>query len=212
MALCSLSDVKVMLNISASDTSLDDKLNLLIKQVSAQIESYLGYKLARKDYTEELHAVNCRQLLSLNHFPIQSVTSVTHNGEEVTDFLMIDEYSKWGRLYRKFGWGGQLITQGFEHDVVSGAYDYKVTYTAGYYLPGDTGYVEGADDSLPYDISVACANMVILKYNYDAQGATGLKAHSEGNISDTYGDGSSDIGLSESCKLALKKYCFYGVA
>ena len=212
MALCSLSDVKVMLNISASDTSLDDKLNLLIKQVSAQIESYLGYKLARKDYTEELHAVNCRQLLSLNHFPIQSVTSVTHNGEEVTDYLVIDEYSKWGRLYRKFGWGGQLITQGFEHDVVSGAYDYLVSYTAGYYLPGDTGYVEGADDSLPYDISVACANMVVLKYNYDAQGATGLKAHSEGNISDTYGDGSSDIGLSESCKLALKKYCFYGVA
>ena len=212
MALCSLSDVKVMLNISASDTSLDDKLNLLIKQVSAQIESYLGYKLARKDYTEELHAVNCRQLLSLNHFPIQAVTSVTHNGEEVTDFLMIEEYTKWGRLYRKFGWGGQLITQGFEHDVVSGAYDYLVSYTAGYYLPGDTGYVEGADDSLPYDISVACANMVVLKYNYDAQGATGLKAHSEGNISDTYGDGSSDIGLSESCKLALKKYCFYGVA
>ena len=212
MALCSLSDVKVMLNISASDTSLDDKLNLLIKQVSAQIESYLGYKLARKEYTEELHAVNCRQLLSLNHFPIQSVTSVTHNGEEVTDFLMIDEYTKWGRLYRKFGWGGQLITQGFEHDVVSGAYDYLVSYTAGYYLPGDTEYVEGADDSLPYDISVACANMVILKYNYDAQGATGLKAHSEGNISDTYGDGSSDIGLSESCKLALRKYCFYGVA
>ena len=212
MALCSLSDVKVMLNISASDTSLDDKLNLLIKQVSAQIESYLGYKLARKEYTEELHAVNCRQLLSLNHFPIQSVTSVTHNGEEVTDYLVIDEYSKWGRLYRKFGWGGQLITQGFEHDVVSGAYDYLVSYTAGYYLPGDTEYVEGADDSLPYDISVACANMVILKYNYDAQGATGLKAHSEGNISDTYGDGSSDIGLSESCKLALKKYCFYGVA
>ena len=212
MALCSLSDVKVMLNISASDTSLDDKLNLLIKQVSAQIESYLGYKLARKDYTEELHAVNCRQLLSLNHFPIQSVTSVTHNGEEVTDYLVIDEYSKWGRLYRKFGWGGQLITQGFEHDVVSGAYDYKVTYVAGYYLPGDTDYVEGADDSLPYDISVACANMVVLKYNYDAQGATGLKAHSEGNISDTYGDGASDISLSESCKLALKKYCFYGVA
>ena len=212
MALCSLSDVKVMLNISASDTSLDDKLNLLIKQVSAQIESYLGYKLARKDYTEELHAVNCRQLLSLNHFPIQSVTSVTHNGEEVTDFLMIDEYTKWGRLYREFGWGGKLITQGFEHDVVSGAYDYLVSYTAGYYLPGDTEYVEGADDSLPYDISVACANMVILKYNYDAQGATGLKAHSEGNISDTYGDGSSDIGLSESCKLALRKYCFYGVA
>lgn len=212
MALCSLSDVKVMLNISASDTSLDDKLNLLIKQVSAQIESYLGYKLARKEYTEELHAVNCRQLLSLNHFPIQSVTSVTHNGEEVTDYLVIDEYSKWGRLYRKFGWGGQLITQGFEHDVVSGAYDYLVSYTAGYYLPGDTGYVEGESDSLPYDISCVCCEMVCLKYRLDQQGAAGLKAHSEGNISDTYIDSASDVGLTESAKLALRKYCFYGVA
>ena len=212
MALCSLTDVKTLLNISSEDTTQDAKLNLYIKQVSAQIESYLGYKLARKEYTEELHAVNCRQLLSLNAWPLQSVTSVTHNGASVTDYKILPEYAKWGRLYREFGWGGKLITQGFEHDVVSGAYDYKVTYTAGYYLPGDTGYVEGADASLPYDISVACANMVVLKYNYDAQGATGLKAHSEGNISDTYGDGASDIGLSESCKLALKKYCFYGVA
>lgn len=212
MALCSLSDVKVMLNISASDTSLDDKLNLLIKQVSAQIESYLGYKLARKDYTEELHAVNCRQLLSLNHFPIQSVAGVTHNGEAVTDYKIIPEYSKWGRLYREFGWSGKLITQGFEHDIVSGAYDYEVSYTAGYYLPGDTGYVEGASDSLPYDISSACCDMVCLKYKLDEQGAVGLKSHSEGNISDTYADCASDTGLSESCKLALKKYCFYGVA
>lgn len=212
MALCSLTDVKTLLNISSEDTTQDAKLNLYIKQVSAQIESYLGYKLARKEYTEELHAVNCRQLLSLNHFPIQSVTTVTHNGEVIDDYKILPEYAKWGRLYREYGWCGNLITQGFEHDVVSGAYDYKVTYTAGYYLPGDTGYVEGADDSLPYDISVACANMVVLKYNYDAQGATGLKAHSEGNISDTYGDGASDIGLSESCKLALKKYVFYGVA
>lgn len=212
MALCSLTDVKVMLNIDSLDTSKDAKLNLLIKQVSAQIEAYIGYKLARKEYTEELHAVNCRQLLSLNHFPIQSVTSVTHDGEAVTDYKIIPEYSKWGRLYREFGWGGKLITQGFEHDVVSGAYDYKVTYTAGYYLPGDTGYSEGADASLPYDISVACCEMVCLRYNLDEQGATGLKGHTEGHISDTYADCASDAGLSESVKLALKKYVFYGVA
>lgn len=212
MALCSLTDVKVMLNIPSLDTSKDEKLNLLIKQVSAQIEAYIGYKLARKEYTEELHAVNCRQLLTLNHFPIQNVATVTHNGEEITDYLVIDEYSKWGRLYREFGWGGKLITQGFEHDVVSGAYDYKVTYTAGYYLPGDTDYVEGDSESLPYDISVACCQMVCLKYNLDEQGAVGLKSHSEGNISDTYADCASDAGLSESVKLALKKYVFYGVA
>ena len=212
MALCNLSDVKVMLNISASDTSLDDKLNLLIKQVSAQIESYLGYKLARKEYTEELQAVNCRQVINLNHFPIQSVASVTANGEAVTDYKILPKYAKFGGLYRGDGWTGTLYTQGFTHDVISGAWEIAVTYTAGYYLPGDTGYVEGASDSLPYDISCVCCDMVCLKFRLDEQGATGLKAHSEGNISDTYIDSASDVGLTESAKLALKKYCFYGVA
>lgn len=210
MTLCNLTDVKTMLNITS--TNYDAKLNLMIKQVSSQIESFLGYKLARATYTEELHAVNCRQLLSLNALPIQSVTSVTHNGESVTDYEIIPEYAKWGRLYRASGWCGGLITQGFEHDVVSGAYDYKVTYTAGYYLPGDTGYEEGADNSLPYDIVSAAVSMVCLKFNLDSQGATGLKAHTEGGISDTYIDSASDIGLTGSVKKSLEKYVFYGVA
>jgi hypothetical protein len=71
--LCTLSDVKAMLKIT--DTSQDDYLTLLIKQQSALIEGYIGYKLARADYTEEVHSVNDRQLVSLNHFPIQSVSA-----------------------------------------------------------------------------------------------------------------------------------------
>ena len=47
--LCTLTDVKTMLGIT--DTSQDDKLNLLIKQQSALIEGYIGYKLARADYS-----------------------------------------------------------------------------------------------------------------------------------------------------------------
>jgi hypothetical protein len=212
MALCKLDDVKVMLNISPSDTSHDDKLNLMIKQASAEIEAYLGYRLQRADYTEELHAVNCRQLLQLNNFPIQSVTSVTRNDEEITDFKIIPQYSKWGGLYRGDGWCGRLYTQTFEHDIVSGAYDYKVSYTAGYYLPGDEGYVEGAINSLPYDIYSACCQLVCLRYNYNDSGATGLKSHSEGGISDTYGDSASEIGLTDSIKNMLSKWVFYGVA
>lgn len=47
MALCNLSDVKTMLNIPLTDTTSDDKLALYIKQVSSQIESYIGYKLKK---------------------------------------------------------------------------------------------------------------------------------------------------------------------
>ena len=208
--LCKLADVKTLLGIT--DTSQDDKLNLMIKSASAKIEAYIGYSLGMGSYTDEIHAVNDRQLLQLNHFPLRTVTSVTRNGEQIDDWKIFPEYARWGRLYRGNGWGGDMYTRGFTHDVVSGVWEYSVSYTAGYYLPNDNGYVEGADDSLPYDIVAVCMEFVVLKYNYDAMGATGLKSHSEGHISESYGDDSSDVGLSESARKALDKYIFYGVA
>lgn len=210
--LCSLTDVKTLLGIPAADTSKDEKLNLFIKMASAKIEGFLGYTLARGEYTEELHSVNHRQLLPLNHFPIQSVSAVTNGGEAITDYKVLPEYARWGRLYRGNGWGGAYYTRGFTHDVVSGAWDIVVSYVAGYYLPGDNGYVEGASNSLPYDIVSVCMDLVIQKYNLDAQGAIGLKAHSEGHISDTYGDEANDCGLSMSARALLAKYIYYGVA
>ena len=208
--LCKLADVKTLLGIT--DTTQDDKLNLMIKSASAKIEAYIGYSLGMGTYSDEMHAVNDRQLLQLNHFPLRSVTSVTRNGEPIDDYKIFPEYARWGRLYRGNGWGGEMYTRGFTYDVVSGVWEYSVSYTAGYLLPNDTGYVEGADNSLPYDIVAVCMEFVVLKYNYDAMGATGLKSHSEGHISESYGDDSSDVGLSESARKALDKYIFYGVA
>ena len=210
--LCTLSDVKTMLNISAEDSSQNDKLNLLIKQYSALIEGYIGYKLARANYTEEVHCENNRQVVYCNHFPVQSVSSVTVGGEAITDFKLLPEYTRWGGLYRGLGWGQKAFVRGFTHDIVAGVWDIKVSYTAGYYLPDDTGYVAGNDDSLPYDITTCCLNLVVEKYNLDAMGAVGLKAHSEGHISDTYSDCAEEIGLTESAKKLLDKYVFYWVA
>lgn len=211
--LCSLTDVKTLLGIDVSDTTYDDKITLYIKSASAKIEGFLGYSLSRGVYTEELHSVNNRQLLQLNHFPIQSVSEVIVN-DDVTldDYKIIPEYARWGRLYRGDGWTGTLYTRGFTHDIVSGAWEIEVSYTAGYYLPDDEDYTEGASDSLPYDIISACLDLVVLKYNFDAMGAIGLKSHSEGHISESYGDSSSDVGLTESAKALLAKYQYYGVA
>lgn len=210
--LCTLTDVKTMLNIPADDTSQNDKLNLLIKQYSALIEGYIGYKLARANYTEEVHCENNRQVIYLNHFPLQSVSSVTVGGMSITDSKLIPQYTRWGGLYRGLGWGDKAFVRGFTHDIVSGVWDILVSYTAGYYLPDDEGYVAGNDDSLPYDITTCCLNLVVEKYNLDAMGAVGLKGHTEGHITDTYSDEANNVGLSESAKKLLDKYVFYGVA
>lgn len=212
MTLCSLSDVKTMLGISSDDTSNDAKLNLMIKQVSAKIEAYLGYKLAMSEYTDELHSVNNDQLLQLNALPIRSVSSVTANGGAITDYMVIPKYAKIGMLYRGNGWTGNVYVQGFEYDYVSGAWEITVTYTAGYYLPGDENYVEGAEDSLPYDIVTACISAVCIDWNYEVNKAKGMKSHSEGGISDSFGDDATSSDLSDSVKKMLSKYCFYGIA
>lgn len=210
MTLCNLEDVKTLLGIT--DNSADAKLTLMIKTVSSQIQSYLGYKLAMADYTEELHSVNNRQLIQLNALPLRSVASVTVNGAEIDDYKVIPEYARWGQLYRGNGWSGAVYTRGFTYDVVAGAWEIKASYRAGYYLPGDENYTEDGEDSLPYDIVSACMQMVALRYQYDVMGAVGLKSHTEGHITDSFGDSSSEIGLTESVKKLLAPYVVYGVA
>lgn len=210
--LCTLSQVKILLGIKAEDTTQDEKLTLLIKGVSAKIEAFIGYSLEYGTYEEELHSVNNRQLIQLNNCPIQNVSGVTINGDAIDDYKLLPEYSKWGGLYRGVGWSGNFYTRGFTHDIIAGAWDIKVNYTAGYYLPNDKHYTEGGNDSLPYDIVQACLDCVILSYNIDVMGARGLKAHSEGHISDTYSDEANNMGLSESAMNILFKYKRVGLA
>lgn len=211
--LCNLTDVKDYLGITT--TEKDSMLTLIIKQVSALIESYVGIKLARTQYTEELHSVNNNQLLKLNNTPIQSVTSVKVNGAEIDDWKLLPEYKKIGFLYRGDGWNGAYYTRGMTYDPVAGAKSIEVTYYAGYYLPNDSGYVEGAEDSLPYDIITACMTAVVEQYQLHSMGAEGLKSHSEGGISDTWNDGDANMidgGLSKKVASMLSGYKQYGVA
>ena len=210
--LCTLSQVKTALGISTEDTTQDEKLTLMIKGVSSKIEAYIGYSLSRSTYEEEIQSVNSRQLILLDHFPIQEVSEVTVKGKVIDDYKIIPKYSRWGGLYRGNGWVGDFFSRGFTHDIVSGAWEIKVTYDAGYYLPGDTDYTEGSDDSLPYEIVSCCIDSVVLQYNFGSMGAVGLKAHTEGHISDTYSDDASSVDLSESAKNCLSRFLFTGLA
>lgn len=210
MMLCSLETVKAYLSIT--DTSKDELLKILIKQASAKIENFIGYSLERKEYNEELHNVNFMQTIQLNSQPIQEVKKVTVNGFEVTDFQLIENYSKIGMLYRGNGWNGPAYTRGLESDIVNGAYVIKVNYIAGYYLPDDEHYVEGASASLPYDIISACLETVSSSFNKRMEKAEGIKSHSEGGISTTFADVDGESGLSKSVCEMLVDYKRYGVA
>lgn len=205
MMLCTLASLKTYLGIAVA--TQDDLLTMLIKQASAQIENYVGYSLSRSENTE-VQNVNNNQLLILDKQPIQSVSKVTIGDMEITDYKILPKYAKTGMLYRGLGWCGPYYTRGMTYDAVAGVYDIEVQYVSGYYLPSDEGYVEGADDSLPYDIVSACILACAEAYNTKMNRAEGIKSYSEGGISTTFHDVTSkiDCGLSAKVCSMLEDY------
>jgi len=210
--LCTLSILKSYLGITTTD--FDEKLTIIIKMVSSQIENYLGYSLSRKNNIDEVHSVNNEQLLLLACQPIQSVSAVTIGDTAITDYKILPKYSKVGMLYRGNGWTGGYYTRGMTYDEVSGFYEIKVSYVSGYYLPDDENYTEGADDSLPYDIQTACIVACSELFNRNSNKADGIKSYSEGGISTTFVDSGSmaDCGLSDRVCSMLVEYKRQAVA
>lgn len=211
--LCTLADVKTLAGIT--ETSQDARLELLINGVSAQIARYLERNLARTTYTETYSCPN-RQLLVLRNFPIQSVTSVTQDGNLFTagvDYVVTPEYSAWGAVYRAQGWIGYPINREYlTSDPVAGRRIIDVVYVAGYHLPADPAYVAGAPDSLPIDLQYAVSLVVLAAYiqarrnNFD-----GLASMTEGGLSYSWmsAKGSkpnNTAGFQESPGAILAKY------
>ena len=210
--LCTLASLKTYLGITTTEN--DEILTMLIKQNSAMIENYLNYSLARKVNEAEVHSVNNEQLLLLDNQPIQSVSAVTIGGTPIDDFKLIPKYSSVGMLYRGLGWCGEYYTRGMTYDPVAGVYEIEVSYTSGYYLPNDTGYVEGASDSLPYDIMTACIIACAEEWNVKINNAEGIKSYSEGGQSTTFLDNGTmaDSGLSRKVCSMLESYKRQAVA
>lgn len=214
MKLCTLTDVKALLDISAN--TFDTKLNLMIESASALVVQYLGFPVVRTTYTAEKYAVNNQQYLQLRSQPIQSVTAVTLDGVAVTDFGTEYDDMNIGLLYRGVGWSGRYYVRNLTMDPVSGNRDILVTYVAGWYLPGDVTtppadphYVADSSTSLPMGIQAAVMQAVIEKYRVNAAASEGIKAHSEGGISDTYG---VFMGLSDSVCDQLNAWRRVGIA
>lgn len=194
-ALTTLSDAKAIAGISGSTD--DALLELLINSASISISGFCDRQFGRQDYTEYIPASG-RQALLLRQWPIAAVSSVSDNGVALvlnTDYRLDAQDKARGQLYRENGWSGKYMVRGMTDDPAASARIISVTYTAGYYLPGQVGYVAGAADSLPLDVSMVCAQMVTDSYYTTKRGAYGnLKALSEGGLSYTWGIDSSQYG------------------
>lgn len=138
-ALCTVADVKEILNIDSGNTSKDNLIIRKINQSTRVIENYCGRRFTATDYTEYYDGIGGSEL-ELRNRPVNSVTSlsarnVITNQDSFdiadTDDYFIDESAGIIEFLGSF----------------NGLYDsWKVVYNAGY-------------DTIPEDVAEACAQM-----------------------------------------------------
>ena len=145
-------------------------LEFLIRDVSEQVENFCRRRFGRQTYIEEHTGQRHQKLLTLYHWPIVSVSTVTirENGvtSEITAGTLDHQYqikkNAWGEqvaLYREDGW-------------FSDAYGVKVTYEAGFVLPG----IDVTNRDLPYALERAVVELVALAYQH--RGRSGVARES----------------------------------
>ena len=100
MALCSVSDVEQFLQIDLNSTVESSVTNTFIPYVDAAIQRYLGHDVEQATYTETFDG-NEQQDLFLRHVPVASITSITEDGNTLTEGNESDYvYYENGRLRR----------------------------------------------------------------------------------------------------------------
>lgn len=136
-------------------TAMDTRIEALIGQASARIETFCDRKFARATLTETFGAVSVLgpRTLHLSRWPVIGEITLTDDGApvEALDYLLdpstgtikrraygVGYGSPWG-----YSWGGTVT----------------VSYTGGYLLPGE----EGRD--LPEDIERICLDLAIRSYH-----------------------------------------------
>lgn len=185
IGLCTLNDAKTLLQIPSLTTTFDAVLTLIIKSVSAQIQSYCNRVFGVADYTDNLAPSGAQELQLLN-WPINTVASVTVQGSllDSSNYFLYSQYQAAGQIYKPDGWFGPVAVRGLTFDPIERLITIAVVYNAGYVLPGDTGTAA----ALPFDLQLAAMQMTAKAFGLSQNNNLGenLSAYREGQISYTW--------------------------
>lgn len=168
-ALTTVSRQKSFLGITT--TTHDTIIELLINAISTYIEKTTGRKFLRQTFTNEVYNGKDSKSLYLKNYPLVdgSVTlqrRVSAKNEDSWETIDTADYfveNETGRLVlTTVASFATAVTDVFE----SGIQNWRVTYTAGYYLPQDAeNWAEGGSTSLPTDLEMLIWEWVGLVFN-----------------------------------------------
>lgn len=172
-ALTTLARAKAFLGIS--NDAQDDRLIVIINQVTGFIERYTKRSLLRQTYTSEVYDGNGTPLLILKQFPVASVSSLQYRN---TDDRSSDDWTTIPTSdYFWFADGRIKLAVGSFKEV---SQKYRVTYAAGYLIDFDNENTP-ASHTLPEELEYACHKLTSAILN--TRRAEGLAQESQGDQS-----------------------------
>lgn len=192
----------------------DAKLETLIAQASAAIETYLGRRLARERITERLVEEPGTKIVLLERRPVVTIHTVKIAGETLDTALWSLDGPEAG-LLRLTGYGSNDLWDELVGDYGGGSYGYRggtpqplvieVDHTAGYIVPEQT-FGEDSTPDLPLEIEAACQTAV-QAYLEASDRPAGLTSEKLGDASWTYAQGGGGRGfMTDDVKALLTGY------
>jgi len=164
MALCSLADVKMQLDIATGNLTQDARLTLYINAATQAIETYCSREFSLNATRSEIHDGDQSNAILTLQWPINSVSEVWID----TSRLFTDITLKLSAT--EYGYQGSNRVTMFDQISPKGPGIIKIIYSSGYATP-------------PYDLNLACIWLVEWFYFHRNRQDMGRTTASKGDES-----------------------------
>lgn len=179
-ALTTLPRQKAFSEIRSANTAYDAILEVLIGQASKTLENYTNRRFRRQTYTNQVYDGTGSHTLNLEQYPViasEPFTIQVRNAvSNIDDWDTIDSEDYF--IHYDEGiveYAGSSTTRSYQPvKFVNLPRRYRITYTAGYYLPQNGSFSDGASDSLPNNIELACNLLVSKLFRQIRRTGTGI--------------------------------------
>jgi len=132
MAYSTLEELKEYLTIPAEDTTKDALLTRLNEAAGEHIDTYCGRVFVQQKSLEDVWELDRQDIVVLEEFPVDSITSIQLNGEEIpSDEYVLDKDS--GIIKFKQHLTGELVVKYNTTSFVPSLVKHVNTQLASYY-------------------------------------------------------------------------------